>query len=865
MSLLSLNVHSSTSKTCPVHASTGLSLAAAFHCDFSSCNSDLERRKICQNYRDRILSISQFADVIAAALQDAFPQSLRESSRGEDAKAWTAFASLAQRQKKSRNREAQLLQLQTSIVALWGKDVFTHYGWRELPLDSTKLLYSVAIKLPQWDSAVEAINGALIERHERRVVKHDNRAQRIGEHSRSSKIQHRHSPVEPRDLESILVLVQDERLQVSTQANDKKSTDTIDGSPIRQYGLKRDRYSMIVPDAALEAVRRSSTPSQPANKRRRVEAVDPEGSIASKEPRLAVPSHQPAMLSNCRSSSEMTELEEESLSISARNVASDPQRPVCRSESQSELNNVQSPTPSVRRIQDSNEPEAVFTISDSLSAHKAVALLGEKKDPPSTKISSGRKQGLRPASMSEGVTLSHEALSSSGRKGRSNPAITERSKKRYCTSADTDSDGKIIDRVTSRYTGRLRGILETAREHHDNQSIQEQNRIKVGWLEETQWADVHTASKDFGSICQLPLNADVWCMDWEDFQKRADSGKVFRKPIIIKQKFQDSGMHEPHSYMELLHERYPNGKLDMQNSETGECVSKSISDLFAKSAEHKEIDTEVSMASTNAINLRKIANADAPLLTRLKRFRLLETLIDRVSNLAPGKRTCREAYDVADCIGFDLLSSSGSFSRPHVDSLAGTWIRCLSGSKAWIFARGMSDEDWNDFAQHGGRWVPGGKGRMVILEKDDVLLMPPGVRTLHAVFTLETSLMEGGMLWDECNIPDLLDELFWVGKNQSCTNEATAYQLPSIIQCLEAWIKENGVRLSVVGDTADYIRTAEQGIKKLQSLGCKCSRRCDKNSGCCCVMENRRCTAWCSKHPALPGRGGQARRCMHEL
>jgi len=663
------------------------------------------------------------------------------------------------------------------------------------------------------------------------------------------------------------VRVKDERLQVSTQANDKKSTDTIDGSPIRQYGLKRDRYSMIVPDAAPEAVRRSSTPSQPANKRRRVEveAVDPEGSIASKEPQLAVPSHQPATLSSCRSSSEMTEFEEESSSISARNVASDPQRPVCRNKSQREFNKVQSPTPSLRRIRDSNEPEGVFPISDSLSAHKVVALLGEKKDPPSTKDSSGREQVLRPASMSEAVTLSHEALSSSGGKGTRTSAITERSKKRYCTSADTDSDGKVIDRVASRYTERLRVILETACEHHDNQNIQEQNRIKVGWLENTQWADVHTASKDFDSICQPPLDADVWCMDWETFQRLANSGEVFRKPIIIKQKFQDSGMHEPHRYISLLCERYSNGELDVQNSETGECVSNSISDLFAKSAEHEGVDTEVSMASFNAINLRKIANADAPLLTRLKRFRLLETLIDRVSNLAPGKRTCREAYDVSDCIGFDLLGFSGSFSRPHVDSLAGTWIRCLSGSKAWIFACGMSDEDWNDFAQHGGRWVPGGKGRMVILEKDDVLLMPPGVRTLHAVFTLETSLMEGGMLWDECNIPDLLDELFWVGKNQSCTNEALAYQLPSIIQCLETWIKENSARLSVDGNNADYIKTAEQGIRKLQSLGCKCSRRCDKNSGCCCVIENRRCTAWCSKHPALPGQGGQARRCMHEL
>jgi hypothetical protein len=253
------------------------------------------------------------------------------------------------------------------------------------------------------------------------------------------------------------------------------------------------------------------------------------------------------------------------------------------------------------------------------------------------------------------------------------------------------------------------------------------------------------------------------------------------------------------------------------------------------------------------------------LLTRLKRFRLLETLVDRVLNLAPGKRTCREAYDISDCLGFDLLGFSGAFSRPHVDALMGTWVRCLSGSKAWIFAPGMSDEDWKDFAQHGDKWSPGDKGRVIILEKDDVLLMPPGLRVLHAVFTLENSLMEGGMLWDECNIPDLLDELLWVGQNQSCTNEAIAYQLPGMIDSLEIWIQENSARLSAIGNNPNYITSANQGIRKLRSLGCECPRRCDKNNSCHCSTQRRRCTAWCSKHPAFPGQAaGQARQCMHE-
>jgi len=75
---------------------------------------------------------------------------------------------------------------------------------------------------------------------------------------------------------------------------------------------------------------------------------------------------------------------------------------------------------------------------------------------------------------------------------------------------------------------------------------------------------------------------------------------------------------------------------------------------------------------SNAINLRKIAKADALLLTRLKRFRLLETLLDRALDLTPRKRSYRNADDISDCLGFDLLGFKGAFTRPYVDALIGT-------------------------------------------------------------------------------------------------------------------------------------------------------------------------------------------------
>jgi hypothetical protein len=130
--------------------------------------------------------------------------------------------------------------------------------------------------------------------------------------------------------------------------------------------------------------------------------------------------------------------------------------------------------------------------------------------------------------------------------------------------------------------------------------------------------------------------------------------------------------------------------------------------------------------------------------------------------------------------------------------------------------------------------------------------MPPGTRMLHTVFTLEPSLTEGGMLWDGCNIPSLLDELLWVAQNQICTNEAIAYQLPNIVDALEGWLQENLSQSSAVESIPDYVACVQRRIRSLRDLGCKCANGCAR-SRCQCIVQGRRCTAWCFKHLALPG------------
>lgn len=717
---------------------------------------------------------------------------LEALSRGDDARAWESFASLAQRQRKSRNREAQLLQLQTSVVAIWGKDVFTHYGWRELPLDSAKLLHSVASKLPKWDLAVEEIHHALIARHESRVIKKDNRARRIGEHARGSKIQHRYSPVEPRDLEIILTRVEDGKLHLQPQANRKKHTDTIDGTPIRSHGLKRDRFSMIIPDDIKGPATDSTSPSQRASKRRRLSGKKCKSPDQSGDLPSSPPESRPESPSASTMDSELTEYEETTSDGNDADIGSIPQTPTGNDNSADEagddgqstppvldtetqtsrepsfgpnstssqdsakssdeghsphspdaildtesfdlsngalqepqkpsvvlerggnllssklveksfeivspsedcnlvpvpgqnMSSIQSPGTDIpsRQEDESNkesqtgaESGAEFTNADDIAALETVASMDNQSKSVRTDLRSENIRGI-PCELfqhdkHEGMTLCSEGFPAATTCGKWIPASTEQAQRKSCINTDIEDLNAIVGRMASRHAERLRAILDNARKHSDDQSIRDQNQIKVEWLEDTQWANVYAVPSENASVRHLPLDADVWYMDWQTFQQRAKDGEVFRKPIVVRQDFQDSGMYEPHYYMSLLRERYPHQKLDVQSSDTGQCLTKSIMDLWATKAEAEEALLEESIAGSNFINLRKIANADAPLLTRLKRFRLLETVIERASNLAPGKRTTREAHDVSDCLGFDLLGFNGAFSRPHVDALVGT-------------------------------------------------------------------------------------------------------------------------------------------------------------------------------------------------
>ncbi|KAK4909465.1 hypothetical protein LTR49_021744 [Elasticomyces elasticus] len=345
-------------------------------------------------------------------------------------------------------------------------------------------------------------------------------------------------------------------------------------------------------------------------------------------------------------------------------------------------------------------------------------------------------------------------------------------------------------------------------------------------------------------------NAEVWCLDDATFKRYADEGVIFLVPVIFKEHFKDSKDYSKARYAEDLSDALGPRSLNVRTYTT----SGNIISMHSKQLVQRLLRPLASQLPINALDLAPWAKAEKPYLTSLTRFRLLDRLVDRRRSV--GKQTDGMPFDVAGCLLFDLLGFPGAFSGAHLDSLVGTWLRTLFGSKFWMVVspESMTPQDWTNFARESHRWNPDGKARAIYLEPNDVLLMPPGIPLVHAVLTLETCLQEGGMLWDERVILSTLKNLFWIGQLQQATNEAWPHQLLDIINELQALVSSDLQRFAGDVSPDEFHEQFEHLIGKLRSLQCRCG---PCGGDCPCLKDERRCTLACRGHE-------QDRSCLND-
>ena len=78
----------------------------------------------------------------------------------------------------------------------------------------------------------------------------------------------------------------------------------------------------------------------------------------------------------------------------------------------------------------------------------------------------------------------------------------------------------------------------------------------------------------------------------------------------------------------------------------------------------------------NALDFHGITACLRPILTYLRRYRLLETLSDADIQKGLGKRISRGGrpapFDISDSLSFNILGLEGAFSSPYMDTLGRT-------------------------------------------------------------------------------------------------------------------------------------------------------------------------------------------------
>ena len=114
------------------------------------------------------------------------------------------------------------------------------------------------------------INDVMLERHEIRVVKHDNRLPLVGEHPHGSKRQDCRSPVQRRDIMAVIQRLQENNDELDQEGQCPEKAYTIAGTPIRDYSLETDKHGMVILREGPGVTRDTSSPSHRASKRRKL-------------------------------------------------------------------------------------------------------------------------------------------------------------------------------------------------------------------------------------------------------------------------------------------------------------------------------------------------------------------------------------------------------------------------------------------------------------------------------------------------------------------------------------------------------------------------------------------------------------------
>jgi hypothetical protein len=837
-------------------------------------------QSIYEKARDSILSNHKDAIDCAAALFDAATSFHKQPP--SDA-AWQLLDDIRASSDRitPSDDETRKRRALSSLVAIWSWDVVCHYGWTGSSRTTAELLRQCALAFPDFASQVAPLaNYILVRRHEESLF--NGRVPSIGEHHSSSKGSLAYSPLTTSDIQLLAKNGEDISFVAYGVTMHLKAAGSLEELDFQQRWCEDD-FEVEVRGKSLVSLRPMQTqtfllgydrfgllvPKRFAlapTKRRRISArVKPrtrgDQALPGSKHYQAISSGTEAVANGSKSTTVMKRRAQQrgSGNIGKRNLKAsirqrheehviedeDTQRKE-NGDAGSSIDKLASQSSTQRR---GTEPDNGLVSETEPQRECGVIEVEDGLQPLVTKTRTTHGQPMYKSDKMDTTNLNALDLATS-------PLH------QYQPARGISLDGSIRRRhlhLVEAYTDRVEKDLVDQAEYQNRKS----------WLQpNTKWAKTYVSpgSAIGHGESATEVDADVLYTSGQEFFELSQQGKTFTKPVVIKEKFVDAGLFTLDEFASILLDRYRRDVLQVRA--LGHSMTESIDVLtFAQMLRaDKAPDSDHQHYGLNALDFHGITACSRPKFTHLRRYRILETLSEADVRSGPGKRVSRGGksgpFDVSGSLSFNILGLEGAFSGPHMDSLAGTWVRNLCGIKFWMIVRNsdMKSRDWDAFYKLGSEWKPDGKERLIVLEPDDVLFMPPGIRVIHAVHTPQSSLMEGGMLWDELNLLGILSVLRDIGHHQTSTNEPIPLQLPRIIGQLEEFVITDPGRFA--RQSTDFTVRFENAIRAIKRLGCRCSKPKCLPSQCSCFRESRRCTSFCLEHTELPPNSGET--CMRE-
>lgn len=728
------------------------------------------------NLRDQLLSQRERVDTCITTLKTVItvtcPQ-ISEAERYVDPK-WEELFSLAESiepnaegddvslGKRKRNyNEVQSLRNLAVVSALWSPGVVRHYGWNSAAQGCLRLLKTCALRFPDFGKQFcPYLNCVLLDRHCEAIV--SGRLKTLSEAPlqcyRDLNLLLGGNVVPDLETEELWVTSSDGVVPVDSNGRLLKD---VRPYHVHQHLLRRDRYGMLVARGDWEDL--------------------PMDNDQQSDFWLVPPVHEEYLADD--DGLGLTFSPADMITRSEANYLLDDLAFTYQAET---LPYGTNSTSTITLPSDyaglASDPDQVHILHNISSSNVSEQCRAESDDASIMRAGTREKhqrhsQEDNVASLPRATTAARLPASPASSRARSG-AFASRPKGKPTMEEDLRNKH---NQMLSKYTQRLR---EEAVPGDDQRVVRSQ------WLtSDTKWARIWSIA---GSKSLLPgsatskANCDVLYCSAECMLEAAQSGEVFQKPVVIKESFSDAGMHNYERILSMLEDASSTDE-QVEVRCVGEKLPmhEGLGKFTAYLRAHPERMDGCFMSTA-----RSFAKCHRPLFTMLNRFRLLESLSESLHD--DRSKSAQSPLLKATSGSFNTISFPGAFSGAYLNAPAGSWQRILSGVKIWVFvpANGVHLDELGSLANEENGWLPQGKQRLVVLEENDVLFVPPGLRLVQAWHTPTTCLTEQGLLWDDLSILSIVESMTLGCEHRAGQDDCAAQQLFRMMNNLDCLVSK---------------------------------------------------------------------------